>query len=152
MIPNQKHLTNCRRTEKTWTASPGIYPPEEEGSQHWQKTADELGNRTAKWVASWVQKYYIKLIQVGIPVPGRLPTIQKVFNKQKTAPTPLISISSNLPPLWLHMKYRCVCGDEDDDRSCFHDHMNTALGVESYEESIPITYRNLPKYQKMITI
>ncbi|KAK6311252.1 hypothetical protein J4Q44_G00193070 [Coregonus suidteri] len=51
------------------------FPPEEVESKRWQKIADALGNRTAKQVASRVQKYFIKLTKAGIPVPGRTPNM-----------------------------------------------------------------------------
>ncbi|KAB0378318.1 hypothetical protein FD755_009896 [Muntiacus reevesi] len=40
--------------------------------------------------------------------------------------------------------------DEDDDRSCFHSHMNTAVEEASDEESIPIMCRNLPEYKELL--
>ncbi|XP_075413543.1 ZZ-type zinc finger-containing protein 3 isoform X3 [Tenrec ecaudatus] len=57
------------------------YPPEEVESRRWQKIADELGNRTAKQVASRVQKYFIKLTKAGIPVPGRTPNLHMCSKK-----------------------------------------------------------------------
>ncbi|XP_027729911.1 ZZ-type zinc finger-containing protein 3 isoform X2 [Vombatus ursinus] len=57
------------------------YPPEEVESRRWQKIADELGNRTAKQVASRVQKYFIKLTKAGIPVPGRTPNLYMYSKK-----------------------------------------------------------------------
>lgn len=77
MIPNQKHLTNCGllKNRKKLEQLLLKYPPEEVESRRWQKIADELGNRTAKQVASRVQKYFIKLTKAGIPVPGRTPNL-----------------------------------------------------------------------------
>lgn len=53
-----------------------IYPPEEVESRRFAKIAAELGNRTTTQVASRVQKYFIKLIKAGIPVPGRHPNVK----------------------------------------------------------------------------
>lgn len=50
-------------------------------------------------------------------------------------------MTSHEPPVYM---------DEDDDRSCFHSHMNTAIEEASDEESIPIMYRNLPEYKELL--
>ncbi|NXP07348.1 ZZZ3 protein, partial [Thinocorus orbignyianus] len=127
------------------------YPPEEVESRRWQKIADELGNRTAKQVASRVQKYFIKLTKAGIPVPGRTPNLylyskksssrrQHPLNKHLFKPSTFMT--SHEPPVYM---------DEDDDRSSFHSHMDTAVEEEvSDEESIPITYRELPEYKELL--
>ncbi|XP_053446927.1 ZZ-type zinc finger-containing protein 3 isoform X2 [Nycticebus coucang] len=127
------------------------YPPEEVESRRWQKIADELGNRTAKQVASRVQKYFIKLTKAGIPVPGRTPNLYIYSKKSSTSRRqhplnkhlfkPSTFMTSHEPPVYM---------DEDDDRSCFHSHMNTAVEEASDEESIPIMYRNLPEYKELL--
>uniref|UniRef100_A0A2K6URC3 ZZ-type zinc finger-containing protein 3 n=1 Tax=Saimiri boliviensis boliviensis TaxID=39432 RepID=A0A2K6URC3_SAIBB len=106
------------------------YSPEEVESRRWQKIADELGNRTAKQVASQVQKYFIKLTKAGIPHP---------LNKHLFKPSTFMT--SHEPPVYM---------DEDDDRSCFQNHMNTAVEQASDDESIPIMYRNLPEYKELL--
>ncbi|XP_050163244.1 LOW QUALITY PROTEIN: ZZ-type zinc finger-containing protein 3 [Myiozetetes cayanensis] len=127
------------------------YPPEEVESRRWQKIADELGNRTAKQVASRVQKYFIKLTKAGIPVPGRTPNLylysrksssrrQHPLNKHLFKPSTFMT--SHEPPVYM---------DEDDDRCSFHSHMDTAAEEEvSDEESIPVTYRELPEYKELL--
>ncbi|XP_038166824.1 ZZ-type zinc finger-containing protein 3 isoform X2 [Arvicola amphibius] len=127
------------------------YPPEEVESRRWQKIADELGNRTAKQVASRVQKYFIKLTKAGIPVPGRTPNLYIYSKKSSTSRRqhplnkhlfkPSTFMTSHEPPVYM---------DEDDDRSCFHDHMNTPAEEASDEESIPIMYRSLPEYKELL--
>ncbi|XP_075837167.1 ZZ-type zinc finger-containing protein 3 isoform X2 [Microtus pennsylvanicus] len=127
------------------------YPPEEVESRRWQKIADELGNRTAKQVASRVQKYFIKLTKAGIPVPGRTPNLYIYSKKSSTSRRqhplnkhlfkPSTFMTSHEPPVYM---------DEDDDRSCFHDHMNTPPEEASDEESIPIMYRSLPEYKELL--
>nr|XP_020016720.1 ZZ-type zinc finger-containing protein 3-like [Castor canadensis] len=129
------------------------YPPEEVESRRWQKIADELGNRTAKQVASRVQKYFIKLTKAGIPVPGRTPNLYIYSKKSSTSRRqhplnkhlfkPSTFMTSHEPPVYM---------DEDDDRSCFHSHMNTAVEEASDEESIPIMYRNLPEYKELLQL
>ncbi|KAM5256776.1 ZZ-type zinc finger-containing protein 3 isoform 2-T2 [Ctenodactylus gundi] len=127
------------------------YPPEEVESRRWQKIADELGNRTAKQVASRVQKYFIKLTKAGIPVPGRTPNLYIYSKKSSTSRRqhplnkhlfkPSTFMTSHEPPVYM---------DEDDDRSCFHSHLSTAVEEASDEESIPIMYRNLPEYKELL--
>ncbi|XP_036299600.1 ZZ-type zinc finger-containing protein 3 isoform X7 [Pipistrellus kuhlii] len=127
------------------------YPPEEVESRRWQKIADELGNRTAKQVASRVQKYFIKLTKAGIPVPGRTPNLYIYSKKSSTSRRqhplnkhlfkPSTFMTSHEPPVYM---------DEDDDRSCFHGHMSTTIEEASDEESIPIMYRNLPEYKELL--
>lgn len=127
------------------------YPPEEVESRRWQKIADELGNRTAKQVASRVQKYFIKLTKAGIPVPGRTPNLylyskkssnrrQHPLNKHLFKPSTFMT--SHEPPVYM---------DEDDDRSSFHSHMGNAAEEDaSDEESVPVTYRELPEYKELL--
>ncbi|XP_075413516.1 ZZ-type zinc finger-containing protein 3 isoform X1 [Tenrec ecaudatus] len=127
------------------------YPPEEVESRRWQKIADELGNRTAKQVASRVQKYFIKLTKAGIPVPGRTPNLHMCSKKSSTSRRqhplnkhlfkPSTFMTSHEPPVYM---------DEDDDRSCFHGHMSAAVEEASDEESIPIVFRNLPEYKELL--
>ncbi|XP_028610121.1 ZZ-type zinc finger-containing protein 3 isoform X2 [Grammomys surdaster] len=127
------------------------YPPEEVESRRWQKIADELGNRTAKQVASRVQKYFIKLTKAGIPVPGRTPNLYIYSRKSSTSRRqhplnkhlfkPSTFMTSHEPPVYM---------DEDDDRSCLRSHMSTAAEEASDEESIPIIYRSLPEYKELL--
>ncbi|KMY88663.1 ZZ-type zinc finger-containing protein 3 [Drosophila simulans] len=49
------------------------YPPEEVEMRRFGKIAKALGNRTAQQVYSRVQKYFQKLHDAGMPVPGRIP-------------------------------------------------------------------------------
>ncbi|XP_067386773.1 ZZ-type zinc finger-containing protein 3-like isoform X1 [Emydura macquarii macquarii] len=113
------------------------YPPEEVESRRWQKIADELGNRTAKQVASRVQKYFIKLTKAGIPVPGRTPNLylyskksssrrQHPLNKHLFKPSTFMT--SHEPPVYM---------DEDDDRSSFQSHMDAAA-----EEEVSVCHLN----------
>lgn len=51
------------------------FPPEEVESRRFQKIAEALGNRTRMQVSSRVQKYFLKLMKAGLPVPGRVPRV-----------------------------------------------------------------------------
>lgn len=57
------------------------YPPEDVEARRWEKIAKALGNRTPQQVASRVQKYFIKLTKAGLPVPGRVPSLNN-YNKK----------------------------------------------------------------------
>ena len=50
-----------------------LHPTRETEMDRWKTIAAELGNRTAVQVQSRVQKYFLKLSRLGLPVPGRLP-------------------------------------------------------------------------------
>ncbi|XP_043287116.1 ZZ-type zinc finger-containing protein 3 [Venturia canescens] len=52
------------------------YPPEEVEMRRWTKIANALGNRTPKQVSSRVQKYFLKLLRAGLPIPGRGPKVK----------------------------------------------------------------------------
>ncbi|KAM0732787.1 ZZ-type zinc finger-containing protein 3 [Formica fusca] len=60
------------------------YPPEEIEMRRWTKIANALGNRTPKQVSSRVQKYFIKLLRAGLPIPGRGPKIKLDVKKGLT--------------------------------------------------------------------
>ncbi|ERE90523.1 ZZ-type zinc finger-containing protein 3 [Cricetulus griseus] len=127
------------------------YPPEEVESRRWQKIADELGNRTAKQVASRVQKYFIKLTKAGIPVPGRTPNLY-MYSKKSSASRRQHPLNKHLfkPSTFMTSHEPPVYMDEDDDRSCFHGHTSPAVEEASDEESIPVMYRSLPEYKELL--
>lgn len=58
------------------------YPPEEVESRRFQKIAEALGNRTRMQVSSRVQKYFLKLMKAGLPVPGRAPRLSSETQKK----------------------------------------------------------------------
>uniref|UniRef100_A0A665XCV2 ZZ-type zinc finger-containing protein 3 n=1 Tax=Echeneis naucrates TaxID=173247 RepID=A0A665XCV2_ECHNA len=124
------------------------FPPEEVESRRWQKIADELGNRTAKQVASRVQKYFIKLTKAGIPVPGRTPNLcmytKKASSKRqhhlnKHLYRPSTFLTSYEPPVYM---------DEDDERSAYY----SSVQDPSDEESVPVELRNLPEYKELLEL
>ncbi|XP_068095286.1 ZZ-type zinc finger-containing protein 3 isoform X2 [Hyperolius riggenbachi] len=128
------------------------YPPEEVESKRWQKIADGLGNRTAKQVASRVQKYFIKLTKAGIPVPGRTPNLymyskkppskrQHILNKHLFKPSTFMT--SHEPPVFM---------EEDDDHSSFRDTAADEDDEVSDDESIPTAYRELPEYRELLEL
>ncbi|XP_071984083.1 ZZ-type zinc finger-containing protein 3 [Engystomops pustulosus] len=134
------------------------FPPEEIESKRWQKIADELGNRTAKQVASRVQKYFIKLTKAGIPVPGRTPNMymyskkqapskrQHVLNKHLFRPSTFMT--SHEPPVFM---------EEDDDHSSYHSRDLDAAADEEEEdfsddETIPSSCRGLAEYKELLEL
>uniref|UniRef100_A0A3P9KAK5 ZZ-type zinc finger-containing protein 3 n=1 Tax=Oryzias latipes TaxID=8090 RepID=A0A3P9KAK5_ORYLA len=128
------------------------FPPEEIESRRWQKIADELGNRTAKQVASRVQKYFIKLTKAGIPVPGRTPNLcmytKKTSSKRqhhlnKHLYRPSTFLTSYEPPVFM---------DEDDERSMFYSSVQDPSGDESDDDAVPMELRNLPEYKELLEL
>ncbi|XP_067331918.1 ZZ-type zinc finger-containing protein 3 isoform X2 [Channa argus] len=128
------------------------FPPEEVESRRWQKIADELGNRTAKQVASRVQKYFIKLTKAGIPVPGRTPNLcmytKKASSKRqhhlnKHLYRPSTFLTSYEPPVYM---------DEDDERSACYSSMQDPSADDSDEESVPVELRDLPEYKELLEL
>ncbi|XP_053326041.1 ZZ-type zinc finger-containing protein 3 [Spea bombifrons] len=130
------------------------FPPEEVESRRWQKIADELGNRTAKQVASRVQKYFIKLTKAGIPVPGRTPNLymysKKSSSKRQHALNrhlfrPSTFMTSHEPPVYM---------DEDDDHSGFNNRDLDGAGEDdiSDEDDIPEAFRHLDEYKQLLEL
>ncbi|CEJ00393.1 hypothetical protein RMCBS344292_14449 [Rhizopus microsporus] len=60
-----------------------IYPDEPIQAQRFNKISKALGTRTPKQVASRVQKYFIKLAKLGLPVPGRITIPPSCMPKEK---------------------------------------------------------------------
>lgn len=58
-----------------------IYPDEPIQAQRFNKISKALGTRTPRQVASRVQKYFIKLAKLGLPVPGRITIPVSVLTK-----------------------------------------------------------------------
>ncbi|KAE8609497.1 hypothetical protein XENTR_v10011822 [Xenopus tropicalis] len=130
------------------------YPPEEVEAKRWQKIADELGNRTAKQVASRVQKYFIKLTKAGLPVPGRTPNLymyakkssgkrQHALNKYLFRPSTFMT--SHEPPVYM---------DEEDDRLSFNSRDLDPPGDEeiSDDEDIHVDCHGLAEYKELIEL
>ncbi|XP_061879272.1 ZZ-type zinc finger-containing protein 3 isoform X2 [Entelurus aequoreus] len=128
------------------------FPPEEVESKRWQKIADDLGNRTAKQVASRVQKYFIKLTKAGIPVPGRTPNLcmytKKASSKRqhhlnKHLYRPSTFLTSYEPPVYM---------DDEDERSVYYSSMQDASADDSDEDGVPAELRNLPEYKELLEL
>ncbi|XP_054914216.1 ZZ-type zinc finger-containing protein 3 isoform X1 [Poeciliopsis prolifica] len=128
------------------------FPPEEVESKRWQKIADELGNRTAKQVASRVQKYFIKLTKAGIPVPGRTPNLcmytKKASSKRqhhlnKHLYRPSTFLTSYEPPVYM---------EDEDERAAFYHSVQDPSADESDEESVPVELRSLQEYKELLQL
>ncbi|XP_051555168.1 ZZ-type zinc finger-containing protein 3-like isoform X2 [Myxocyprinus asiaticus] len=128
------------------------FPPEEVETKRWQKIADELGNRTAKQVASRVQKYFIKLTKAGIPVPGRTPNVcmysKKASSKRqhhlnKHLYRPSTFLTSYEPPVYM---------DDEDERSHFFNSLQDNGADDSDEDSVPEELRHLPEYKELLEL
>ncbi|KAH8411919.1 hypothetical protein KR222_002456 [Zaprionus bogoriensis] len=80
------------------------YPPEEIEMRRFAKIAKALGNRTPQQVFSRVQKYFQKLHDAGMPVPGRLPKYRRAggvarpkFNVRRSTFFPAQNIEISMP-------------------------------------------------------
>ncbi|XP_048844610.1 ZZ-type zinc finger-containing protein 3 isoform X2 [Brienomyrus brachyistius] len=128
------------------------FPPEEVESRRWQKIADELGNRTAKQVASRVQKYFIKLTKAGIPVPGRTPNLCMYSKKASTKRQHHLNKHLYRPSTFLTSYEPPVYMDDDDDRSSFYSALQDPTAADSDEDSIPTECRHLPEYKELLEL
>ncbi|KAI8080107.1 uncharacterized protein B0P05DRAFT_571256 [Gilbertella persicaria] len=66
-----------------------VFPDEPIQAQRFNKISKALGTRTPRQVASRVQKYFIKLAKMGLPVPGRFsipPSCQPKEKDQRSKP------------------------------------------------------------------
>ncbi|XP_053381078.1 ZZ-type zinc finger-containing protein 3-like isoform X2 [Mercenaria mercenaria] len=132
------------------------YPPEEVEAKRFQKIATALGNRTPIQVQSRVQKYFIKLANAGLPIPGRLPNMglykkknQKGQRYQKMY-NPSTFFTSIIPPVYM----------SDDDNSQSYEG-SVVSNTETFDykeenvsddESIPVELRSTPEYQELINL
>ncbi|KAH8334159.1 hypothetical protein KR059_007020 [Drosophila kikkawai] len=79
------------------------YPPEEVEMRRFAKIAKALGNRTPQQVFSRIQKYFQKLHDAGMPVPGRIPKHRKAglskhkVNLRRSTFFPAHNISLQMP-------------------------------------------------------
>ncbi|KAH8393781.1 hypothetical protein KR200_011732 [Drosophila serrata] len=79
------------------------YPPEDVEMRRFGKIAKALGNRTPQQVFSRVQKYFQKLHDAGMPVPGRIPKHRKAglskhkVNLRRSTFFPAHNISLQMP-------------------------------------------------------
>lgn len=127
------------------------FPPEEVESRRWQKIADELGNRTAKQVASRVQKYFIKLTKAGIPVPGRIPNLCMYTKKASTKRQHHLNKHLYRPSTFMASYEPPVFMDEEDERSSYYSSIQDHTAEESDEE-VPVELRALPEYKELLEL
>ncbi|XP_033838788.1 ZZ-type zinc finger-containing protein 3 [Periophthalmus magnuspinnatus] len=127
------------------------FPPEEVESRRWQKIADELGNRTAKQVASRVQKYFIKLTKAGIPVPGRIPNLCMYTKKASTKRQHHLNKHLYRPSTFMTSYEPPVYMDEEDERASYYSSAQDPAAEESDEE-VPLELRSLPEYKELLEL
>ncbi|KAM9789186.1 ZZ-type zinc finger-containing protein 3 [Neosynchiropus ocellatus] len=128
------------------------FPPEEIESRRWQKIADELGNRTAKQVASRVQKYFIKLTKAGIPVPGRTPNLCMYTKKPSSKRQHHLNKHLYRPSTFLTSYEPPVFMDDDEERSAYFSSLQDPSAEESDEDGIPAELKNLPEYKELLEL
>lgn len=89
------------------------YPPEPIEMRRFAKIAKALGNRTARQVASRLQKYFQKLHAAGLPVPGRIPRPRSYASVRKNR----MVKHMNRPTTFFPSNYVPVNITEDDDNN-----------------------------------
>lgn len=133
------------------------YPDEEVSAHRWAKIARALGNRTPKQVASRTQKYFIKLQKMGIPVPGKPPSMAVYLNK----------INNNKPT----KKRKTEDGEEDSDdqapkgpsveyyvpppvlmREDRRSKPNAPTPIPQELSSIPAALQDTPEYKELMAL
>lgn len=129
------------------------YPPEEVEARRFQKIAASLGNRTPLQVQSRVQKYFIKLANAGLPIPGRIPnmTLYKRKNQRGQRHHRMYNqstfLTSVVPPVYM---------SDDDENSQSYEGSITSEYCDfreenvSDDESIPVQLRTGPEYQELL--
>lgn len=127
------------------------FPPEEVESRRWQKIADALGNRTAKQVASRVQKYFIKLTKAGIPVPGRIPNLCMYTKKASTKRQHHLNKHLYRPSTFMASYEPPVYMDEEDERANYYGNMQDPSADDS-DEDVPVELRSLPEYKELLEL
>ncbi|XP_074651883.1 ZZ-type zinc finger-containing protein 3-like [Tubulanus polymorphus] len=150
------------------------YPPEAVEVNRYKKIANALGNRTTQQVASRIQKYFVKLHNAGLPIPGRLPSkLTILHNTAKTTHKhqkhnrfywkPSTFMQSYDPPVYMSDD-DCV-GDEDDDNDDDRfdesfSHIKPAVVLDSRQEnasvsddeSIPVELRASDEYTEIMRL
>ncbi|EDV27438.1 ZZ-type zinc finger-containing protein 3 [Trichoplax sp. H2] len=124
-----------------------VFPSEEIESRRWEKIANALGNRTPKQVASRVQKYFIRLAKLGLPIPGRVPNMP--FYKKGTKK--LTDNPANYQPFCRPSVYMA---ENDKDISCSADSKRSLSTSEtvSDDEEIDFTLKNSDEYKQLIRL
>lgn len=129
------------------------FPPEEVETRRWEKIANCLENRTPTQVASRVQKYFIKLMKAGIPIPGRTPSMtylrkprRNVIRQQPS--TFLIShtLPVHMPDADDHFRYNYALPQIIDENSM------ESRNDFSDEEDIDPELRNTAEFQELVLL
>lgn len=121
-----------------------VYPEEPSEAQRYKKIAKALGTRTPLQVMSRIQKYFAKLAQAGLPIPGRRP---KGIGRDKKSK--LYKKSTFFPQLHVPvtMEDPFETGETHDSISSFDTKSNNKYMVEllksakeqrSLDETIPV--------------
>ncbi|KAK3924677.1 ZZ-type zinc finger-containing protein 3 [Frankliniella fusca] len=127
------------------------YPPEEVESRRYQKIAEALGNRTRMQVSSRVQKYFLKLMKAGLPVPGRAPRLpaetQKKGSHSRQRANNFLSRPSTFFPQ--HQDLPVYMSDYDDGTELPENTENCLVKTESTEYSLSDEQRKLNLLKKV---
>ncbi|KAF8788518.1 ZZ-type zinc finger-containing protein 3 [Argiope bruennichi] len=129
------------------------FPPEEIESRRWEKIANCLENRTPIQVASRVQKYFIKLLKAGMPIPGRMPNMTYLKKPRR-------NVIRNQPSTFLVSHTLPVYMPEADEELNYSYHqpqtseensMESRVGMSEDEEFNP-ELRETPEYKELVLL
>ncbi|GIY78169.1 ZZ-type zinc finger-containing protein 3 [Caerostris darwini] len=130
------------------------FPPEEIESRRWVKIANCLENRTPVQVASRVQKYFIKLLKAGMPIPGRMPNLQYLKKPKRK------NVIRNQASTFLVSQSLPVYMPEADDDICYNYHQPLTSEENSMEskaemsddEELNSELLDTPEYKELMLL
>ncbi|GIY40021.1 ZZ-type zinc finger-containing protein 3, partial [Caerostris extrusa] len=111
------------------------FPPKEIESRRWVKIANCLENRTPVQVASRVQKYFIKLLKAGMPIPGRMPNLQYLKKPKRK------NVIRNQASTFLVSQSLPVYMPEADDDICYNYHQPLTSEENSMESKAEMSQK-----------
>lgn len=128
------------------------FPPEEIESRRWEKIANCLENRTPLQVASRVQKYFIKLMKAGIPVPGRMPNTAHIKKPRRNVirRNPSTFLVSHQPPVYMPDYEDEFNTSYSQVQSIDENSVDSRINDISDEDDISPDMKDTPEYQELL--
>ncbi|CAL1296853.1 unnamed protein product [Larinioides sclopetarius] len=129
------------------------FPPEEIESRRWEKIANCLENRTPIQVASRVQKYFIKLLKAGMPIPGRMPnmTYLKKPRRNVMRSQPSTFLVSHTLPVYMPEADEELNYSYHQPQTSEENSMESKVGMSDDEDFDP-ELRETPEYKELLLL
>ncbi|XP_054709973.1 ZZ-type zinc finger-containing protein 3-like [Uloborus diversus] len=130
------------------------FPPEEVETRRWEKIANCLENRTPIQVASRVQKYFIKLMKAGIPIPGRMPSIAYLRKPRRNIirQQPSTFLVSHTPPVYMPDVDEDYNYNYSQPQSADENSMESKVEQLSDDDEIGFEHRNTAEFQELMML